>query len=355
MFVMPPHRSVLSDSQKSPGSFRLLHLDVLRAVAALLVCLHHFDRGEKPLLGFISSGGHLGVNIFFVLSGFVIPLALYRSGFRYLDTGTFFLARLARLYPAYFVTGALAIALHHASSFVPGFAGQPPSYSSASLWANATLTCDLTGHHWIVPIFWTLAIEAQFYILLAVSFPLLVCRKPWSTIAVVGVWICVPLAAGNGPTVFSWTALFAIGISIFLYREAIISSRLAFFLFLFACLVETAVHGWSGAAVGAATAAFIVCCPNLKPGILVFIGLISYSLYLLHPLIGGRVVNLTWRWSEGGLLECLFLGLAIGASVFAAWVMYIFLERPSHELSRSISVSCNKRNRQLPMRVGPRV
>jgi len=313
---------------------RLANLDVLRAVAALLVCLHHFDRGDDPALGILSEGGYLGVNMFFVLSGFVIPLSLYRSGFCYRDTGAFYLARLIRLYPAYLAVAVLAIGLHYASTFVPGFAGNHPAYTREILWANATLTSDLLGQPWIVPIFWTLAIEAQFYLLIGLSLPLLVKHPPWPALAVMALWILAPLVAGHGPTVFTWTALFALGIVVFLYRASLLSLPWAASVFAAAGVVELSVHGWASAFIGVGTAVFIAFCPGIHFRALVAIGTISYSLYLIHPLIGGRVINFTSRLPDQEFVHWLALTVAVLLSLAAAAVLYYVIEKPSHVLSR---------------------
>ncbi|MFZ3046680.1 MAG: hypothetical protein WA151_12270, partial [Desulfatirhabdiaceae bacterium] len=66
-------------------SNRLTHVDALRGLAALAVCLFHLTRykpgflPEYSILKSICQYGYLGVEIFFVISGFIIPLALFRS------------------------------------------------------------------------------------------------------------------------------------------------------------------------------------------------------------------------------------------------------------------------------------
>ena len=84
---------------------RFSSLDGLRGLAAIAVMLFHIDQDLMP-------GGHLAVDFFFCLSGFVIALN-YRGRLRGpLGPGRFMLLRLARLYPMMFVGALLAVVLH---------------------------------------------------------------------------------------------------------------------------------------------------------------------------------------------------------------------------------------------------
>jgi peptidoglycan/LPS O-acetylase OafA/YrhL len=79
---------------------RLGNLDVLRALAAIAVCFHHFKRDSITSIGVlssVSSYGYLGVDVFFVISGFVIPLMLLKMKFTFGDSGSFLLSRFLRL------------------------------------------------------------------------------------------------------------------------------------------------------------------------------------------------------------------------------------------------------------------
>jgi peptidoglycan/LPS O-acetylase OafA/YrhL len=185
-----------------------------------------------------------------------------------------------------------------------------------------------------VPIFWTLAIEAQFYLLIGLSLPLLVKHPPWPALAVMALWILAPLVAGHGPTVFTWTALFALGIVVFLYRASLLSLPWAASVFAAAGVVELSVHGWASAFIGVGTAVFIAFCPGIHFRALVAIGTISYSLYLIHPLIGGRVINFTSRLPDQEFVHWLALTVAVLLSLAAAAVLYYVIEKPSHVLSR---------------------
>lgn len=101
-------------------------LDILRGVAALSVSWYHFTNGNSAFLpdGTLKTSGEygwLGVEVFFVISGFIIPFTLARSGYRLADYGTFLVKRVVRLDPPYLVAIALIIALGYLSWPRPAF------------------------------------------------------------------------------------------------------------------------------------------------------------------------------------------------------------------------------------------
>jgi len=69
---------------------------------------------------------------------------------------------------------------------------------------------------------------------------------------------------------------------------------------------------------------------------LVFLGNISYSLYLTHVPIGGRIINLSKRFALNEFNKLLVIILAVVVSVIAAYLFYILIEKPSHRWSKSI-------------------
>jgi peptidoglycan/LPS O-acetylase OafA/YrhL len=147
---------------------RLAHLDALRGVAVIFVMVIH---GLEQILAhdalFVRwfaiwfDLAHFGVMLFFVTSGFVIPISLERSTLR-----RFWLRRFLRLYPMYWFTLALAVALIAAGLYAPPndqFALMPVR----STLANATMLQTFMGVFHIIPAFWSLVPELLFYVLLS--------------------------------------------------------------------------------------------------------------------------------------------------------------------------------------------
>ena len=318
---------------------RLGNLDVLRALAAIAVCFYHFKRDSITSIGVlssVSSYGYLGVDVFFVISGFVIPLMLLKMKFTFGDSGSFLLSRFLRLYPAYIAAGLLAVMLWLLSSRTPGFRGEAPSISFSGFLSNSLLVCDFTGDEWIIPVFWTLAIEAQYYLLIAVSFPLLANESMRIRYGVLVAWIMAPLLADVGPTVFTWSALFSVGILCYLKANRMIGTFVFWIFFSAACLVHALTKGSISAVVGASTGLAILYFPEVRSRSLIWIGSISYSLYLLHPLVGGRVMNLAVRMPDNPIIQGIALLLGLLLAVVVSAIFFRLVERPSHELSRSI-------------------
>ena len=160
-------RSSVRPSEAPATPLRLRHVDSLRAVAALLVIWTHFaetlqrvSTDAAPGLGFLftlpsaMNFGRLGVMIFFAISGFVICRSF--NGPRAGGARRFLIRRACRLYPAFWasmVGGAFAWWLLGKTLTLPLLA------------ANATMLPALFGQPDLIGVYWTLEVELLFYAL----------------------------------------------------------------------------------------------------------------------------------------------------------------------------------------------
>ncbi len=119
--------------------------------------------------------GYLGVDIFFVISGFVIPWSLYRSRYVLRDYPRFVLKRNVRLYPPYLASIAITIL---ATNFVlvPLFHIPRMTITGRDLLWHFAYLNDLVHVPWVNVVYWTLAIEFQWYLLIGLVLPLLASR-----------------------------------------------------------------------------------------------------------------------------------------------------------------------------------
>jgi peptidoglycan/LPS O-acetylase OafA/YrhL len=311
----------------------LATIDYLRGIAALAVVWFHCTAGSGVIhdgwLYRSGSYGWLGVEMFFAISGFVIPYSLHRSGYCRADFGRFLLKRIARLDPPYFADILVCLALSYLVTLAPGFRGAPPHYTWGQLAAHVAYVNSFVHLRWINVVFWSLGIEFQYYLLAGLSFPLLVARRPAVRFGFLALLLALSLLIRNEALLFRYLPLFAAGMLAFQSRAGLISRSA-----LFVGLGATGVAG-PIAIVGIVTA-LLIRYVELPASRLTAMGAISYSLYLLHVPVGGKIMNLGGRFAHGAPELAALLALAVGASIAAAAIFYRYVERPSQRLSSAI-------------------
>src|ERR1700704_2847705 len=120
----------ISGSALSSSNQQIFTIEALRGMAALLVTWFHMTNTYSlDWVRYSGFYGWLGVDMFFVISGFIIPYSLHRSQYKLAYFPHFLLRRLVRLEPPYLVSIALVLILWELAARSPGFGGAPPSYS----------------------------------------------------------------------------------------------------------------------------------------------------------------------------------------------------------------------------------
>lgn len=153
-------------------------LDGLRGIAIILVMLHHFTlyrptSGIDGLIGSVLFFGWTGVDLFFVLSGFLITGILLdtRDSERYFTT--FYARRTLRIFPLYYLVLFLALvvlpkfpAVHAVLSGQPEWPPQWTHWTQWPYWVYLT-NFSIVDRGWVhgwVDVAWSLAIEEHFYL-----------------------------------------------------------------------------------------------------------------------------------------------------------------------------------------------
>lgn len=301
-----------------------------------MVCLFHFSRALPSGFGKeICSYGNLGVDIFFVVSGFVMPYYFSRIFRENWSLPVFLLKRFYRLYPAYVAATFLSLALWYGSALMPGFRGNFPTTSLPDILLNLAFLSDIFHRPWAIPVFWSLAIEWQYYFLIAISIPWVLSEQCWKMSIGIAIWIGCTLLPFEKAWLPAFGAVFAVGFLVCLRRDG----RLQVWPFIAGMLLALVAYGyrfrWQSAVMILVTA-LIILFWRWEARWLKWLGMISYSLYLTHPLIGGRMMNLAERYPENWLCRGGFLGLALVASVLFAWLFYRICEKPTHQLAQKI-------------------
>lgn len=327
-------------------TLRIAELDALRGIAAMAVILFHFTSGIAKNWSFhlydppfqFPYGG-TGVDLFFMISGFVIFMTLDRAR----SAAHFAVGRFSRLFPTFWAC-ALITLLVTSNYGLPGMEVSPRD----ALW-NITMMPRFVRAQMIDGAYWSLEFELLFYIAMLVLHQIGAFKK--LTIPVLLLWLAAAAAAHGilthgsadsqlyrltgkikAVTSLDYIHLFGVGMILYdahrrrawsightlvlaacaalAYWKATFPMHFAFVLG-FGLLLHLATTGW---------------LPFLNAKPLVFLGAISYPLYLIHQNIGLVLLNALGSFATSAWLR---LGITIIAMVVLAWLISIFIERPS--------------------------
>lgn len=320
---------------------RIDTLDALRGLASFGVCYFHLTNGNPAFLpeGMLKASGRygwLGVEVFFVISGFVIPYALRRAGYELRNYGTFVLKRVVRLDPPYLVTIGLILFYYFLSAKAPSLWDPRIKITPAQILLHLGYVNVFFGYDWVNPVFWTLAIEFQYYLLVGLLYPLIGSRNPRVRIITLLVLSPLPFLITSPSFIFRHLYLFILGMLTFQHHTGLLSRRAYLFTFPLLFIGMYLTLGPLIACAGLATATSIAFI-KIKGGVLRFFGDISYSLYLLHLPVGATLIIVFIKAADTMSSKVILLISATALSIAASYVLYRLVERPSQRLSSAIS------------------
>lgn len=353
-------RKMSATKEATGAQERIEGLDFLRGLASLAVCWFHltsFTYGTPDgwfygLLRQSGVHGWLGVEVFFVISGFVIPYSLHRAGYRLGNYPTFILKRVARLDPPYLVSIVVVLLLAFAHAFYSGrpfeVEGQP--VSAAQVLLHLGYVNVFFGYEWLNPSFWTLAIEFQYYLLMGLLFPLVGSRRRavrLAAFAAIGAACLLAggeMLAGAGQAPYSnfitrFVFLFLLGIITFQRRTRLIGVAEYGVLLLVATVGCLLTVGTLPTLAGVLAVVVIMFYRWKKSFVSDFFGKISYSLYLLHWPLGHlalSLLGLKFLKAEGDLARTFVILVSLGVCVASAYLLYVLAERPSQRWASRI-------------------
>lgn len=345
-------------------------LDGVRAIAVLLVICFHFwlafANGQHNLVGKLAIWGQTGVDLFFVLSGFLITGILLDSKGSEHFLRNFYVRRILRIFPLYYAT-LLAIyflcPLLHLTAWTPW-------KQSAWYWVYLqnipdTFAPSLASgpQH-----FWSLAVEEHYYLVWPFLVMLLARDK---LLKVIGLAIGVSLLTRvllsqydtfyftlcrlDGLAIGSAIAIFARSRPTGLASYAVWAKRLLFLLGPVLVITQLLVSGKSLLAIQVSKSTLIALayacvmvlaienrCGSLvqkllSGRILGSIGKYSYGMYVLHPFILGGLHAAGLRYNVFGLLVSALL------TYLAAWISWTLFEKRFLRLKRYFEYASNRR------------
>ena len=352
------------------GHPRLAFIDFLRAVAILLVFTRHATEVFVPnghggrfiyRLGGDLTFGTLGVIVFFAISGFLIPSSLH--GPKLAGSVRYLLSRVFRLYPAFAVSVVPSVVSHFWLS------GRP--FSPHQIALNFTMVPRLFGGTLANGAYWTLEVELAFYLICLVLFMGGLLRHEFCLAAITLVTFVVFQASQqtffNGlfnPTLSGEAFFFNLNIAVLFWGAILrlwwdgtrlnIATALVFWCFgafwivwrplcLLAAFVSHHMDGIdtkivSSYSLGMAIFLAAILHGTLRNAIMLWIGRISYSLYLLHGVVIHTCnyeldIHPAWRTTNAGII-CL---VALLLSLALAQLSYSLVEKPGIGLGRRVT------------------
>lgn len=331
-------------------SKRIDGLDFLRGIASLAVCWFHltsfhFPTPDGRLYEAVRTSGTygwLGVEVFFVISGFVIPYSLHRAGYDISSYPRFILKRIIRLDPPYLLTLVLLLGVGFAVAFYTGrpveIEGQPLNWTRILL--HLGYLNMFFGYEWLNPSFWTLAIEFQYYLLMGLIFPFMSSRNPYvrwlslAAFAVPALFTSHRLMSGGFPIssyIFHFAFLFLMGIVSFQRWGKLITRQEYLVLLVITTAGSLFTVGLIPTAAGL-LAVVVINFYNRRSIISEFFGNISYSLYLLHWPIGHLTLSIIGAKILGAStdgMKLVALAIALGVCFAASYALFVLVEKPA--------------------------
>ncbi len=350
---------------------RFAAIDALRGIAALLVVWQHVAESFVQIPSIAQNGtfladiskqidfGRIGIICFFLISGYVIPSSLTGNN-RLKAIKKFSIRRFFRLYPAYWVSLALIIVLYQ-------FIHVP--VENSTILANTTMLQSFFGKNHMIGLYWTLQVELLFYTLCVLLFygnKLNDAFFVFMLLVVLFVFFVIEQYLVNYTTLIHWSKefqflpyLLCVMLLGSLYRKVeqqgclkslkkysyigtFLCLGLPFFLLISSLLgFHLATNAFRfGIAHTLAFLVFFIGIRYLKhaPKSLLWLGMISYSLYLFHPFVlyGTKflIENSSFLILKSQHLFVYLLIVGLLSIVLAALVYYV-VEKPMIRFSKS--------------------
>ncbi|MBZ5555752.1 MAG: acyltransferase [Acidobacteriia bacterium] len=314
-------------------------LDAWRALAAMAVVVFHCTNAVvRPEMGWWARAllsGWAGVFVFFPISGYCILAAVCRA--QNATLGHFLTRRWRRIAPPYWASIAVTLAVAVAAA--PFNRGSLGDYQiGVTRWLSVvTLTQVWFGAGALInPVYWSLCYEEQFYLVMGLTLLAPGCYRLRLLMGVTilsGLYHFAQWPAGlrvEGLFLAYWLE-FSCGLAAFVWIRRPAQRAWAATVFVIVA-IAIAASGSVGLMISAAAAVAFIALSKYDAAIaatgagaaLMSVGAFSYSLYLIHVPIGGRIVNGLHRLPLPLLVPTLF---AIPGSLVAGWCFYAAIER----------------------------
>lgn len=370
---------------KPPPAGRFLPIDAMRGIAAVMVLFFHLFRSPPQVdvlaatfpapLQVASDFSRSGIAVFFVISGFVIAYTTRNLSSRVRDSARFALRRQVRLDPPYYAVMAFVLVVMAMERLVPSLDTQ--TFTAGDIALNMFYLQGITGVPAVLAVAWTLCLEVQFYlvvVLLVLACGALTRRADTmvnrdrlvriGALTLGAVSLALPFFGQTGGPWFIGTWwMFAMGMTLAWFMTGTIS-RTAMFVVVaimgFWCVAVTiwspiadpwGAHWFAWATMIAILVILLTGSMTRSPArVLVYLGTLSYSLYLVHlPVIDvvmAGAYKLTGDSTAGALAA--YVGAAV-MSFAAAIAVHRYVEQPAMRWSERLKTA--RLRPRLPARI----
>jgi len=321
---------------QSVSQSRVLWLDELRGIAAFsVVIFHYFTNYDQhynhsfTVPDFLSYG-YLGVPLFFIISGFVIFMTVSKIN----SLPKFIISRFSRLYPVYWVAATLTFL------WTLNFGPSDRIVSTQSYFINLLMIQEYLSIPHVDRVYWTLTIELAFYFWISV---LLITKQLTRINYFLIAAVLAAIFYDQVPVIIrqllllKYISFFAAGICFYNINKKqntiftnIILLLVSIHIIKYYPLVECFI-------LFSALAYFYYCCTKevkTTNKILVYLGTISYSLYLIHQNIGYSLIKLGYTYNIEPLLT---IFLTIIFSLILASLLTHLIEKPTAKLCKKLT------------------
>lgn len=330
---------------KPTSSNRFDNVEIIRGIAALFVVMFHFSYFTAPDAWYnkIFRHGYLGVDAFFIISGFVLPLSFANKNYSFTgarNPKSEIRNRIVRIEPAYWASIFLCgvkDALYQYTVDATHFK-MPETYGLKSLVLHFFHANAFFNMPWIRQLYWTLALDWQFYLFLCASFFILNRSERWVRYPL---YIACAALYWFSPPNNVWASFycfdFLAGIIFFHFTRNYFNALELWITWL---LLLYVVHDKMG--VNHFCSIGIVCCVlffvKQGTGWLRFLGKISYSLYLTHAFSGWTLISLAEYFYPhlDETLKTIVIIAAVLISIPFAYGFYLLVEKPTAALVKKL-------------------
>jgi peptidoglycan/LPS O-acetylase OafA/YrhL len=273
--------------------------------------------------------GAESVALFFIISGFVILMTLDRSR-KLVDFAT---SRFSRLYPVFWVSILITFSFVHLADLP----GQQTTAWTALI--NATMAPSFFGHPAVDVVYWSLTVEICFYVIAGTIFALGLREQMLPLLCALMIAGTIehyfPISGYPGGyrlrsiLILDFWPLFIFGMTIYEMRARIRAIHVAIIVL---CVLCSILVDWRQAIINSGLAAAVFCAahfhiPGLTSRPVLYLGTISYSLYLVHANVGycimRAVLGTGWGQFSAGMA-------ALCTTIALASALCFLIEKPSN-------------------------